>query len=58
MVSCIVEGLFFILIGLMPPELVLDYYLHPVLGIFVGAPCHLKGLACAAHRPLLPPPQT
>lgn len=56
MVSCIVEGLFFILIGLMPPELVLDYYLHPVLGIFVGAPCHLKGLACAAHRPLLPPP--
>ena len=53
MVSCIVEGFFFILIGLMPPELVIDYYLHPVLGIFVGAPCHLT---CAAHHPHLPPP--
>ena len=35
-VSCIAEGIFFILVGLVPPELVIDYYLHPVLGIFVG----------------------
>jgi hypothetical protein len=42
-VSCIAEGIFFILVGLVPPELVIDYYLHPVLGIFVGAPRHLKG---------------
>ena len=46
MVSCIAEGLFFIVVGLIPPELVIDYYLHPVLGVFVGV-----GMAAAFTIP-------